>query len=171
MEEPSPRDANQRSVRRPKSGGMGRPDERETLSQCAPIAEHDMAYAKLNPMYEFVKGAATKPKKIDGHNHGTYQILQHREAATTNPNCQRVYIKPADAYKRSTPLTEDDVRVRTRFTNVSRLVAVRKKDPSKMATDQAAFLAQKDSAGGKKTIVSYLWMVCGDAYDQEHPNG
>ena len=130
-----------------------------------------MAYAKLNPMYEFVKGAATKPKKIDGHNHGTYQILQHRVAPTTSNACSRMYLRGLNAVTRSTPLTEDDVRVRTRFSAVSRLVAVRKKDPSKMATDQAAFLAQKDSAGGKKTIVSYLWMVCGDAYDQEHPNG
>lgn len=48
-----------------------------------------MAYAKLNPMYEYVKGAASKPKKVDGHNHGTYTILQHRETPTTNPNCQR----------------------------------------------------------------------------------
>ena len=36
----------------------------QSISQCAPIAEHDMAYAKLNPMYEYVKGADTKPKNL-----------------------------------------------------------------------------------------------------------
>jgi hypothetical protein len=28
---------------------------------------------------------------------------------------------------------------------------------------------QADAAGGKKTFKAYLWMVCGDAYDAEHP--
>jgi hypothetical protein len=37
-----------------------------------------------------------------------------------------------------------------------------------MSTDQQAFLAQKDQAGGKKTLRAYLWKVCGDAYDAEH---
>ena len=32
-------------------------------------------------------------------------------------------------------------------------------------TDIADFLAQKDTAGGKKTMKAYLWKVCGDAYD------
>ena len=31
------------------------------------------------------------------------------------------------------------------------------------------FLAQKDSPLGKKTFKAYLWQVCGDAYDAEHP--
>ena len=35
--------------------------------------------------------------------------------------------------------------------------------------DQTAFLAQKDTAGGKKTMKAYLWKVEGDAYDAEHP--
>jgi len=36
--------------------------------------------------------------------------------------------------------------------------------------DQAAFLAQKDTAGGCKTMKQYLWKVCGDEYDQQHGN-
>ena len=125
-----------------------------------------MAYAKLNAMYEFVKGAASKPKKVNGHSHGTYQILTHREAATTNPNCQRVYVKPANAYERTTPVKPAEIQVRTKFSAVSRAVAARKQDVSKITSDQAAFNAQKDQPGGKKTLTAYLWMVCGDAYDQ-----
>ena len=127
-----------------------------------------MAYAKLNPMYEYVKGAASKPKKVDGHNHGTYTILQHREAPTQNPNCQRVYTKAADAYNRSTAPSADEQAARQRFAVVSAQVAQRKKSVATMSSDQAAFLAQKDQPGGKKTFVSYLWMVVGDAYDAEH---
>ena len=40
-----------------------------------------------------------------------------------------------------------------------------------ISSDQAAFIAQKDTAGGKKTMRAYLWMVCGAAYDAEHSNG
>ena len=39
------------------------------------------------------------------------------------------------------------------------------------AADRAAFLEQKDTAGGKKTMKAYLWKVCGDAYDTAHSNG
>jgi hypothetical protein len=37
-----------------------------------------------------------------------------------------------------------------------------------MSTDQQAFLAQKDKAGGKKTLRAYLWLVCGQEYDSAH---
>ena len=40
--------------------------------------------------------------------------------------------------------------------------------PHAMTSDQAAFLAQKDQPGGKKTMKSYLWSICAAAYDAEH---
>jgi len=36
------------------------------------------------------------------------------------------------------------------------------------AQDQAAFVAQMNTAGGKKTFLSYLWKVSGDAYDAQN---
>ena len=39
---------------------------------------------------------------------------------------------------------------------------------TKVTTDQAAFLAQKDSANGKKTMKAYLWYICGQEYDQQN---
>ena len=33
---------------------------------------------------------------------------------------------------------------------------------------EAAVLAQKDSANGKKTMKAYLWMVCGAEYDAQN---
>ena len=118
---------------------------------------------------ETISGAMKRPKKQNGHNHGNYLVAVHRVAATENPNCQRVYSFDADRYKRSTPPSTEETLIRVRFKAVSQQVAVRAKNLSTLSTDQAAFLAQKDSPLGKKTFKAYLWQVCGDAYDAEHP--
>ena len=117
---------------------------------------------------ETISGAMKRPKKQNGHNHGNYLVAVHRIAATENPNCQRVYSFDADRYKRTTPLTALEAQKRTRFAAVTRAVAQRAKDLMNMTTDQANFLAQKDQAGGKKTMKSYLWSICAAAYDAEH---
>jgi hypothetical protein len=117
---------------------------------------------------EFVNGSLAKPKKIDGHTHGDYLIATHRTAATQNPNCTRLYIRKADTYVRTTPLSTKETEARSRFEAVAKAVKARKADLMQMSTDQQAFLAQKDQAGGKKTLRAYLWKVCGEAYDAEH---
>ena len=94
-----------------------------------------MAIVKWNSAIDYVKGALTKPKKQDGHSHGDYLIGTHREAATTNPNCTRAYVKPADAYDRSTPVTSDERAQRTRFAAISRAVNTRRKDLAHVAED------------------------------------
>ncbi len=119
-----------------------------------------MAIVKWNVAIDYVKGALAKPKNRDGHKCGEYLIGTHREAATTNPNCTRGYVKAADAYDRTTPVTADEQAQRTRFATVARMVQARKQDLTKIAGDLAAFNAQKDNANGKKTMRSYLWMVC-----------
>jgi hypothetical protein len=43
-------------------------------------------------------------------------------------------------------------------------VALRRKDLSKVAQDIEAFNAQKDTAGGYKTMRQYLWHVCAAEY-------
>ena len=115
---------------------------------------------------ETISGAMKKPKKQNGHNHGNYLVAVHRVAPTENANCQRVYSFDADRYKRTTPLGEKDLAVRLRFATVAAAVSARAKDLSKVTQDQAGFVAQKDLAGGKKTMRAYLWKVCGDAYDE-----
>jgi len=117
---------------------------------------------------ETISGAMKRPKKKDGHNHGNYLVAVHREAPTTNPNCQRVYSFDADRYKRTTPLSSDETEARTRFSEVASAVALRKKNLSQIAQDRAAFNAQKDEPGGKKTLKAYLWKICGEAYDAQH---
>ena len=117
---------------------------------------------------ETISGAMKRPKKQNGHNHGNYLVATHRTAASSNPNCQRVYSFDADRYQRSTPLGDKELAARARFTAVQAAVKTRKNDLAHIADDQEAFLAQRDQAGGKKTMLAYLWAVCGAAYDQAH---
>ena len=128
-----------------------------------------MAKAKVGAAgIEYIQGALKRPKKQDGHNHGNYLVATHRTAATTNPNCQRLYTFDADRYKRTTPVTTREVNARNKFRAVAAMVLERKEDLTKVTTDQAAFLAQKDSANGKKTMKAYLWYICGQEYDQQN---
>ena len=120
------------------------------------------------PGIEYVQGALAKPKKKDGHKCGDYLIGTHRTAATTNPNCTRIYLRKADSYERSTPVTTNEVRQRNRFSAVAAAVAARAKDLMKISADQAAFAAQKDQPGGVKTMKAYLWKLEKEAYDAEH---
>ena len=125
-----------------------------------------MAKAKVGAAgIEYIQGAMKRPKKVNGHNHGNYLVMTHRTAATENPNCQRIYSFDADRYERSTQPSSRELNARARFTDVAAMVRARKADLTKIAQDQAAFVAQKDTAGGKKTMKAYLWKVCGDQYD------
>ena len=114
---------------------------------------------------ETISGALKKPKKQNGHNHGSYLIAVHRTAETTNPNCQRVYAVAGDAYVRTSPLSASEVAVRQKFTAVSRAVQARLQDLNQISADQAAFKAQKDLPGGKTTMRSYLWALEAEEYE------
>jgi len=59
-------------------------------------------------------------------------------------------------------------KARARFTAVRAAVATRAADLSKQLADQQAFMAQKDQAGGKKTLKAYYWAICGQEYDAQH---
>ena len=125
-----------------------------------------MGKVTYSPGIQYIKGSLAKPKKVDGHNHGDYLIGTHREAATTNPNCTRIYIRKADTYVRSTEPSSKELAARVRFSTVQAAVNTRAKNLATLAQDQAAFLAQKDQAGGCKTFKSWLWKQEGDAYDE-----
>ena len=128
-----------------------------------------MGVVKYAPGIEYVKGSLAKAKKKNGHKCGDYLIGTHREAATSNNECTRIYVRKAETYERTTPVLADELRARARFTAVAEAVRLRSKDLMRINADQTAFLAQKDTAGGKKTMKAYLWKVEGDAYDAEHP--
>ena len=128
-----------------------------------------MGKVTYSPGIQFVQGSLAKPKKVDGHNHGEYLIGTHRTAATTNPNCTRIYIRKGNVYERSTPVTSNERWARQRFQTVAAAVVARMSDLMQINTDQAAFMAQKDAANGKPTMKSYLWSLEIATYDQAHP--
>ncbi|MBR6830195.1 MAG: hypothetical protein IKM83_06245 [Paludibacteraceae bacterium] len=128
-----------------------------------------MAKAKVGAAgIEYIQGAMKRPKKVNGHNHGNYLVMTHRTAPTQNPNCQGIYTFDSDRYERTGTPSANELAARARFAAVGAMVAERKDDLQHISSDQAAFIAQKDTAGGKKTMRAYLWMVCGAEYDQEH---
>ena len=127
-----------------------------------------MAKVKWAEGIEYVSGLLTKrPKAGSMHSdHCSALLATHRVAATENPVCTRLYM--VGPYKRSTPLSSNELDARARFAAVAAAVKARKSDLNNITTDQINFAAQKDTAGGKKTMKAYLWKVCGDAYDQAH---
>ena len=127
-----------------------------------------MGKVVYSPGIEYVQGALAKAKKKDGHICGDYLIGTHRTAATENPNCTRLYIRKGTSYERTTALSSNELDARARFTAVAAAVKARKSDLNKITTDQINFAAQKDQAGGKKTMKAYLWKVCGQEYDAAH---
>ena len=126
-----------------------------------------MAHVEWSAGIDSVSGALSKPGKNGQHSCAKMLLGTHRVAATENPNCNRLYLRKK--VQRSTQPTPKETAIRTRFTAVEAAVRARKRDLEFIATDQQNFLAQKDLAGGKKTMKAYLWKVCGDAYDTEHP--
>ena len=129
-----------------------------------------MGKVKYATGIDYVQGSLAKPKVKEGHTCGTYLIGTHRTAATTNPNCTSLYVREADTYKRTSQPSSKELAARARFTAVSAAIKTRKADLMKVTEDEAAFIAQKNLAGGKKTLKAWYWMVCGNEYDQEHGN-
>ena len=127
-----------------------------------------MGKVKYATGIDYVSGSLAKPKKKDGHSCGTYLLGTHRVAATESPDCTRLYIREADVYERTTPLTSKELDARARFSAVAAAVKARKEDLSQITTDQINFASQKDQPDGKKTMKAYLWKVCGEKYDAEH---
>ena len=128
-----------------------------------------MAKVNWSAGIDSVSGALAKPGSNPQHSCEKMLLGTHRVAATTNPDCNRLYLRKK--MKRSTPLGEDEVFARQRFSAVTRAVSTRAKNLSTISQDQAAFNAQKNSAGGKKTFKSWLWAQEGESWDTAHPRG
>ena len=120
-----------------------------------------MAKVKWMPGIEYVSGALCKSGKQ--HDHPSTLLATHRTAATTSSDCNRLYLRD---YKRSTPVTEEELTRRDRFGTIAQMVNERKQDPSKVMQDQVDFTAQKDQVDGKKTMRKYLWSICAQEYDK-----
>jgi uncharacterized heparinase superfamily protein len=116
---------------------------------------------------DYVSGALSKPSKNGQHSCQKMLLGTHRVAATTSNACNRIYLRPK--VTRSTAPSQDEMIARARFAAVGQAVATRSQDLMQINADKQAFIAQMDQPGGKKTLKSWYWKVCGDAYDAEHP--
>ena len=128
-----------------------------------------MGKVSYAPGIEYVQGSLAKPKKVDGHNHGDYLIGTHRTAPTESQDCTRLYIRKGNAYQRTGDISENEVNARLRFSTVRAAVKARAKNLTTITADQEAFEAQRNLSTGKKTFNAYLWKVCGQEYDAQHP--
>ena len=126
-----------------------------------------MAKVEWSTGIDSVSGALSKPSKSGQHSCTKMLLGTHRVAETTSSDCNRLYLRKK--IKRSTSLSTREMQVQSRFSAVSAAVRTRAKSLEHVASDRQAFLEQKDTAGGKKTMKAYLWYICGQAYDQEHP--
>ena len=128
-----------------------------------------MAKVRWSAGIDSVSGALAKPnKKSSQHSCESYLLGKHRVAATMSSDCNRLYMQKADTYNRSTAVTAREMQARTRFAAVRQAVWDRAHDLNKISQDQAAFIAQKDTAGGIRTMNAYLWKLEGDIYDANH---
>ena len=125
-----------------------------------------MAKVEWSAGIDHVSGALSKPGKNGQHSCNKMLLGTHRVAATTNPDCNRLYLRKK--VQRSTPVTTEETRIRNRFSAIAAAVSARSKDLMKISADQAAFAAQKDQPGGKTTMKAFLWKLEKEAYDAEH---
>ena len=128
-----------------------------------------MAKVEWSPGIEHVSGALCKPGKNGQHTCTRMLLGTHRVAATTSPDCNRLYMRKK--VDRSTPVTSDELFLRTRFATVARAVRSRSMNLSMITTDQMNFIAQRSQLGGKKTFKAYLWKLELQSYDAQHPQG
>ena len=125
-----------------------------------------MAVVSYSSGIDHVSGALSKPKNDGQHSCEKMLLATHRVAATTSNKCNRLYLR--EPVKRTTPLSAKELQIRARFTAVAAAIKARKEDLSQITDDQIAFAAQKNEPGGKKTMTSWYWKICGEEYDKSH---
>ena len=123
-----------------------------------------MANVEFSAGIDTVSGALSKPGNNPQHSCNKMLLATHRVAATTSNHCNRLYLRKK--VQRSTPLSAEEIAHRAKFGEIAAAVAARRKDLTKIAADNAAFKAQKDTAGGKRTMKSYLWSLEKAAWEQ-----
>ena len=125
-----------------------------------------MAKVSYSAGIDHVSGALSKPGSNPQHSCEKMLLATHRTAPTQNPECNRLFLRKKT--KRTKPLSENELNARGRFETVRAAVYARSKNLTTIASDMAAFEAQKNLSNGKKTLNAYLWKVCGEQYDAQH---
>lgn len=129
---------------------------------------NEMAKVVWQAGIEYVSGALCKCGKKEPHTHGRMLLATHRRAATTSDTCNRIYLRDEKNFTKSN--SANAVWARERFEGIAAMVYQRRRDLSKITQDQQTFLAQRNLPGGKKTMQSWYWKVCGQEWDAQHPH-
>ena len=125
-----------------------------------------MAYVKYSQGIDYISGALNHISGKGQHSHEKMLIATHRQAETTNPHCNRIFLR--EKVQRVSQPSANEMAQRSRFAAVAREVSNRRQNLSRVTADQAAFLAQRDQPGGKRTMRAYLWSLELAAYDANH---
>ena len=126
-----------------------------------------MAKVEWADAIKTVSGALVKINKKSPHAADQKMVLAtHRVAPSESTQCSNLYLRGLSSVSRSTEPNSNEMAARERFTVIAGMVKARKRDLSKLSADQAAFAAQKNNADGKKTMLAYYWLICGQEYDQ-----
>ena len=128
-----------------------------------------MAKVQWSTGIDSVSGALSKPGKSGQHSCTKMLLATHRVAETTSSDCNRLYLRKK--VKRSTPVGENETIARELFKARQTWVTERSQNLGTLAGDQAAFLAQKDSANGAKTMKAYYWKLAKAAVTAASLNG
>ena len=126
-----------------------------------------MAKIEWSAGIDSVSGALSKPGNNPQHRCSKMLLATHRVAPTESQDCNRIYLRKKTV--RTSALSQDELAARSRFAAVKAAVYTRSRNLTTIASDMEAFEAQKNYSNGKKTFNAYLWKVCGQAYDAEHP--
>ena len=126
-----------------------------------------MAKVEWADAIKTVSGALVKINKKSPHAADQKMVLAtHRVAPSESTQCSNLYLRGLSSVSRSTEPSSNELAARERFTVIAGMVKARKRDLSKLSADQAAFAAQKNNADGKKTMLAYYWLICGQEYDE-----
>ena len=101
-----------------------------------------------------VSGALSKPSKSGSHSCNKMLLATHRVAPTENNKCNRLYLRKKVERK---SFTAKELENQARLAQASQATQARLSNISTIQADREAFNAQKDLAGGKKTLYSYIF--------------
>ena len=113
-----------------------------------------MANVTFSAGIDSVSGALSKPSKSGSHSCNKMLLATHRVAPTENNQCNRLYLRKKVERK---SFTAKELEKQARLAQASQATQARLNNISTIQADREAFNAQKDLAGGKKTLYSYIF--------------
>ena len=113
-----------------------------------------MANVIFSAGIDSVSGALSKPSKSGSHSCNKMLLATHRVAPTENNQCNRLYLRKKVV---RTEFSARELENQARLAAASRATQTRIANLSTIEADEAAWRAQKDLPGGKKTFYQYIF--------------